>query len=134
VLRAIAAGYRRGEITALAAGCVTALIIAVTGFALLQTLWPGYALAEPTKAYSLAMYVARLSLGVAGTAGAALVTHAVARDKRRAAWWLGGLFLAVSVPVHLYEWRDYPAWYHIVYLAYLVPIAGMAPKGFARRA
>jgi hypothetical protein len=116
---------------ALAAGCGAALVIAVAGFALMHTLWPAYAQAEPTKAYTLPMYVARLGLGVLGTAGAAWVTTRVARDTGRAAWWLGGLFLAVSLPDHLYRvWDDYPAWYHFIYLAYLMPVSALTPRLF----
>jgi hypothetical protein len=116
-------------IGAMAAGCVAAVVIAVAGFQSLHALWPAYALAEPTKAYTLAMYGARLSLGVVGTAGAAWVTNAIARDNGRAAWWLGGTFLAVSLPVHLYVvWDDYPASYHFLYLSYLVPVAGLTPR------
>jgi hypothetical protein len=116
-------------ITALAAGCVAAAVIGVAGFQLLHALWPAYALAEPTKAYTFAMYVSRLSLGVIGTAGSAWVTTRISRDNGRAAWWLGGLFLAVSLPEHLYRvWDDYPAWYHFIYLAYLMPVAGLSAK------
>jgi hypothetical protein len=75
------------------------------------------------------MLAARLTVGMVCTSGAACVTTIVARDKGTASWWLGGLFLAVSLPIHLYRvWADYPAWYHILYLAYLVPIAGLTGR------
>ena len=41
-------------------------------------------------------------------------------------WVAGGLILALSIPPHLYPgsvWDDYPAWYHIVYLLSILPIA-----------
>jgi hypothetical protein len=98
----------------------------MTAVLLARRVWPEYAAAEPTKAYSLVMLISRLSAGALCTACAAVVTTMVARDRGQAAWWLGVLFLAVSLPSHLFQvWADYPAWYHVVYLSYLVPIAGL---------
>ena len=59
---------------------------------------------------------------IAATAGVATL---VAGD-RRVAWIAGGLILALSLPPHLYPgyvWEDYPAWYHLVYLLSILPIA-----------
>jgi hypothetical protein len=121
-------------IAAIAAGCGMAFVIAVVGFAMLRMLWPAYAMAVPAKTYTFSMLLSRLSLGVISTAGAALVTTLVAQGNGKAAWWLGGVFLAVSLPNHLYYvWDDYPAWYHFTYLAYLVPVAGLTPRVFRRR-
>lgn len=115
----------------LVVGCMTAVAIASAGFALLRALWPEYAAAEPTKAYSLAMLFSRLTVGVLCTAGAACVTTIVAGDNGKAAWWLGTLFLVLSLPSHLYYvWADYPVWYHFVYLFYLVPVAGLTARIF----
>jgi hypothetical protein len=110
-------------------GCVVALAIAKGGFSVLRALWPDYAAAEPEKAYTLAMLFARLGIGAVCAAGAACVTTMIAADGGKAAWWLGGLFVVISLPSHLYYvWTDYPAWYHFVYLAYLVPIAGLTGR------
>jgi hypothetical protein len=63
----------------------------------------------------------------------ACVTTVVARDQGRAAWWLGTVILLISLPNHLYfVWRDYPWWYHAVYLAYLVPVAGLSGRVLRR--
>ncbi len=113
-------------IASLLIGCIVAIAIARTGVVLGRALWPAYAAAEPHKDYTLAMLLARLAVGALSTAGAACVATIIARDDGRAAWWLGGLFLALSLPDHLYfVWADYPIWYHLVYLSYLVPIAGL---------
>jgi len=117
------------RIAGLAAGCVAAVAIALAATLAARTLWPEYAAAEPEKAYTLVMLVARLTVGALCTSGAACVTTLIARDNGKAAWWLGGIFLAISLPIHLYRvWADYPAWYHCVYLAYLVPIAGVTGR------
>lgn len=113
------------------------LVMAAIAFALVATLiarilWPGYAAAEPEKTYTVAMLWTRLAIGALCTAAAACVTTIIARDKGRAAWWLGGFFLAVSLPDHFYHigyvWADYPAWYHFIYLSYLAPIAGLTGR------
>ena len=113
-------------IASLLVGCILAILIARTGIVLARGLWPAYAAAEPHKDYSLTMLCARLAVGALSTAGAAWAATIVARDNGRAAWWLGGVFLALALPNHLFfVWNDYPAWYHFVFLAYLVPVAGL---------
>src|SRR5262245_6345357 len=108
-------------IAGLVAGCVSAVAIASVGFAVLRALWPEYAAAEPEKAYTLAMLFSRLTIGALCAAGAACVTTLIAGDDGRAAWWLGGLFVVISLPSHLhYSWAHYPVWYHLAYLLYLV--------------
>lgn len=110
----------------LAAGCVTAVVIALAATGAARSLWPEYAAAEPEKSYSLIMLVARLVVAAACTIGAACVTTIIARDIGQAAFWLGVLFLAVSLPNHLYRtWADYPVWYHLLYLSCLVPLASL---------
>src|SRR5262245_10547105 len=107
------------------AGFVTALAVAAASFTVLRAIWPAYAAAEPTKAYSLGMLWARLSIAAILTAAAGAVAALVARDGGRTAWWLGAFFFVISLPQHLYTvWNDYPAWYHAVYLLSLIPIAG----------
>ena len=98
-------------VASLVAGCVIAIAIAAAGTAVARTLWPAYAAAEPDKHYTLEMLLSRLAVGALCTAGAACVTMIVARDKGRAAWWLGALFVVISLPYHLYPgyvWNDYP--------------------------
>jgi hypothetical protein len=117
-------------IAGLGLGWATSWAILTGGFALLRAIWPGYALADPEKAYTLTMLFARLlifSSMIAATSGVATL---VAGDKR-VSWVAGGLILALSLPPHLYPgyvWDDYPAWYHIVYLLSIVPIATLAGR------
>ena len=108
------------------AGGVTAIAMALTATILARRLWPEYAAAEPSRAYSVGMLVMRLAVGALCTTGAAAVTTLVARDQGQAAWWLGAIALALSLPDHLVRvWAGYPVWYHGVYLASLVPVAGL---------
>lgn len=110
------------------------LALGAVGFFLLRTSWSAYALAEPDKAYTLAMLLSRLIVGVVSSVAAGCIATTVAKGDARAAWWLGGLLLLVSAPVHLVDvWADYPAWYHFAYLVPLMPITGfggsLASKG-----
>ncbi|MES2058192.1 MAG: hypothetical protein V4564_19810 [Pseudomonadota bacterium] len=118
----------------LVAGCITAVALALAATFVARTLWPDYAAAEPEKAYSVAMLLSRLAAGAFCTAGAACVTTIIAGDNGKAASWLGGVFLAVSLPIHLCRvWADYPVWYHLLYLSYLVPVAGLTGRVAGKR-
>ena len=118
-------------VAALAIGSLAAVVIAAICFSLMRAAWPAYVTAEPTKAYTLSMMLARLSIGVLCAAGAACVATIVAGDDGRAAWWLGAFFVVISLPDHLYYvWDDYPVWYHFVYLGYLVPVAVFSARAF----
>jgi hypothetical protein len=122
------------RIAGLVAGCVTAIAIGSAATVAARTLWPEYAAAEPEKAYTLVMLVSRLAVAALCTSAAACVTTIFAGDNGKAAWWLGGLFLAISLPIHLFRvWADYPAWYHFVYLSGLVPIAGLTGRALRSR-
>ncbi len=122
------------RVAGLALGCATSWVVLTGGFALLRASWPDYVLADPEKDYTLTMLFVRLfifSSMIAATSGVATL---VAGDKRFA-WIAGAVILALSIPPHLYPgyvWDDYPAWYHIVYLVSIVPIAGIAGRSVQR--
>jgi hypothetical protein len=120
-------------ILSLLLGCAVPVAIAFACFTAARAFWPAYVAAEPHKHYTLAMLIARLCVGAISVAVAACATTAAARDNGRAAWSLGALFLIVSIPSHVYpgySWHDYPVWYHLLYLSYLVPIAGLSARLF----
>ena len=115
-------------------GCV-GVAVAIAATLLVRRLWPAYVRAEPTKAYSVPMLLARLTVGALCMAVAAWVATRVAEDAGTAARWLGGVVFAVSLWDHLVlVWADYPGWYHLVYLSYLVPLAVVSGRLAARRA
>ncbi len=115
-------------------GCVVVIALARLGVVLARLSWPDNVIAERHKTYTLAMLIARLAVGALSVAAAACATTFVARDQGRAAWWLGTIFLLISLPNHLYfVWRGYPCRYHAVYLAYLVPIAGLSGRVVRRQ-
>ncbi len=129
--RAMTTGVQRAA--ALVAGSVTAVGVGIVAVLLARQLWPAYAAAEPTKQYSLAMLITRLLAGAVCTAGASFVATRIANDSAVIGWRVGGLFLAVSLPNHVwFVWADYPAWYHLVYLSYLMPVAGFIGSAVSR--
>lgn len=106
-------------------GWATSWVVLHGGFTLLRAAWPDYAAADPDRAYTLAMLLVRLVIFSTMIAATSAVATLAAGDKRMA-WFAGLVVLAVSIPPHLYPgtvWEEYPAWYHIVYLLSIVPIA-----------
>ncbi len=86
---------------------------------------PGYTQAEPAMSFTLGMQIARLSIaGLTSLAAGALV-HVIAPASRWAPWVTGGLLLALFVPEHIHVWRDFPVWYHLVFLSTLVPLVAL---------
>jgi hypothetical protein len=70
------------------------------------------------------MLCARLGVGVAACIAAGA---AAARVTLAASWAAGMLLLLLSLYDHvLVVWHDYPVWYHLTYLASIVPLTGLA--------
>ena len=109
------------------------------GITALKASWPAYAAAAPDRSYTLAMLVCRLVLYGSAIAATSFVAGRVAGDERLS-WFAGAVIFALSVPPHLYPgyvWDDFPVWYHLGYLASVLPIALCAgrflPPGVPRR-
>lgn len=80
---------------------------------------PGYAVAEPALAFTLAMMIARLAMAVIASLGAGAVIRTIAPSSRWAPWIMGGLTLAMFLPVHVQLWPRFPVWYHLFFLGTL---------------
>jgi hypothetical protein len=85
--------------------------------------WPAYALAEPTRDYSLVMLIVRLAVGVLATFAAGASATRVEQGAGQAALDFGIIFLLISVVWHVQIWDQYPAWYHLFWLACIVPFS-----------
>lgn len=85
--------------------------------------WPAYAAAEPKHQFTLGMMAARLGMGAAATVAAGWVTHRIAPGSRHSALGLGLLLLLFFIPVHVWLFKAFPLWYHLVFLASLVPLS-----------
>ena len=119
---------------ALVLGWITSRLVLAGAFAMLRAVWPEYADAAPERAYTLAMLLVRLVVFSAMIAATSAVATLVAGD-RRFAWVTGGLILAISIPPHALPgevWDAYPVWYHLTYLASILPIAVVAGRATPR--
>ena len=52
----------------------------------------------------------------------------------RSAWWLAGLQLVLGIGIEAASWSMTPTWYHVVFLALLVPATVLGGRLFAHRA
>lgn len=95
--------------------CVGAVMVLASAAA--KGLWPAYAAAAPTRAYSVPMLLVRLLAGALAMALGGRVGGA------GAAKGIGLAVLAVSLPWHVHIWPQYPLWYHLCWFAAIVPAA-----------
>jgi hypothetical protein len=103
------------------------MVWAITGSALILALritWPAYEAAHMAKSFTFAMQVARLTAGVAASLAAGAVAMRIAKTDDKAIWLLGLILLLLNLPIHLRDpvWSQYPGWYHLIFLGYLVPL------------
>src|SRR5579859_5708559 len=113
------------SIFAVAAGLVVWMLVAtLLNFGLRAGL-AGYAQAEPTLAFTLGMKVARLILGALASLAAGAAAGLIAPSKTGPRWVLGGIILALFIPVHIQLWAKFPVWYHLVFLGTLLPLVAM---------
>ena len=117
----------------LIAGLIAAALMLALAETALPTLWPAYAEAAPTKDYSLAMLLVRLTTGAGIVVVAAYLATTTDTGNYQSGWILGALFLAISIPIHVIEWPDFPVWYHVLYLGYLVPLGALGGWLASRR-
>ena len=110
------------SILAFIVGLVVWVLVASLLNRVLRLALEGYAAAEPQMVFTHGMMAARLALGALASLAAGAATRAVAPSSARVLWVLGGVLLAVFVPVHVQLWARFPVWYHLVFLATLIPL------------
>lgn len=106
------------------AGFLAWMAIGAGAFFVMRAAWPDYARAEPGMMFTLAMQLARLTVGVACSVGAGWLAALVAKGDSKAAWALGVLLLLMFIPIHYGLWDRFPVWYHLAFLLTLAPIVG----------
>ena len=110
------------SILAVVVGFVTWFVVATLLNLLIRALLPGYAAAEPTLEFTLAMMAARLGLAVVSSLVAGFVCSAVDRGKPGAVYACAAILLLFFLPVHYNLWHKFPVWYHLVFLVTLAPL------------
>ena len=106
-----------------AINCVVWIALCTILITPVRLMWLDYAAAEPSRNFTLAMMVMRLSIsGIASLAGGWLAGLTV-RESRVTPLAGGLLMLGMFIPVHLGIWDEYPVWYHITFLTSLPVLA-----------
>ena len=91
--------------------------------ALARALWPEYAGAAASGAFTTSMLGSRLAAGAIATTCAGATTSMISNAARPAALWLGVTLLVTSILWHYQIWDKYPVWYHLTWFASIVPAA-----------
>ncbi len=88
-----------------------------------RLVWPAYAVVEEQREFALDMLLSRLAVGAIATLAFGAVLAWVARGDKRTIYIVVALGLLLSVVDHITVWDQFPVWYHLLYLAYVVPLA-----------
>ncbi len=108
-------------IAGIAGGLIIWFIVATVVNLLFRASWPGYAEAEISMMFSLAMMAARLLLGALSSLCAGWAVAWITQGNGAAAKALGIVVTVLFVPVHYGLWNKFPVWYHAIFLASLFP-------------
>ena len=110
---------------------IRSILAVIAGFALWTALWLGgqfTLFAAPSRAveagrrFDDAMVLAQIiGYSILCSAAAGLCAALIARGSSRAPLILALILLAVGVAVEVSAWTLTPVWYHIVFLALLIP-------------
>lgn len=57
----------------------------------------------------------------------------IVRNRSRPPWIVGIVLVALFIPVHIGLWNEFPMWYHLAFLASLLPCALLGAAVAARR-
>ncbi len=104
------------------AALVTWFFVATVLNLALRASWPHYHEAETAFNFTLAMKLARLVLGAISSLGAGFVGAWIGKDRMKAAILTGIVLLGLFIPGHYLLWSKFPIWYHLTFLASLLPL------------
>jgi len=119
---------RRG-IASVLVGLVAWFCVATMVNLALRVSWPDYAAAEKLMVFTLGMQVARLLTGALASLGAGFAAVVVAKGSATPVRVLAVLLLLLFIPVHYALWDKFPVWYHLVFLASLIPVTLLGGAG-----
>jgi len=109
-------------IAGVSVGLAAWFVVATAANFALRVSWPDYAAAEKPMTFTLGMLGARLGLGVLSSLFAGLTAAWIAKESGTPVKVLAALLLLLFIPVHYGLWDRFPLWYHVVFLASLVPL------------
>ena len=88
----------------------------------------GYAAAEPSMHFSVAMMTARLVIAAVTSLLAGAVAGWIAPRSTGTPAVLGAVLLVVFIPEHVRLWPLFPVWYHLTFLLTLVPLVVLGAR------
>src|SRR5262245_3909225 len=97
------------------------IIVTVAGL-IMRAAWPAYARVADAMTFTLPMMFARLSIGAVATVAAGWVAGVITKRSTIATVLPGVLLLLAFIPQHISLWDKFPVWYHLTFLASLVPL------------
>ena len=109
-------------IASVLAGLVAWIVVATAANLVLRIAWPGYAAAEIPMTFTLGMLSARLTTGAFASIAAGIAAAWIAKGSGTPVKVLAGLLLLAFIPVHYRVWDKFPVWYHLTFLASLIPL------------
>lgn len=109
------------SILACLAGLLTWVVVVSVIDRVLRLSLPGYTAAEHSLQFTLTMKWARLLMAIVTSLAAGAVTRWISPSTRWAPWIVGGVVLAMFLPVHIAIWSKFPVWYHLTFLLTIVP-------------
>ena len=108
-------------IGAVLAGALTWVLLWVGGTMGVSAAFPAL-LPAGQRVDGVGVLTALIAYSVVLSALAGMITGRVAReDARTAGWWLAGLQLVLGIGFEASSWSLTPVWYHLIFLALLVP-------------
>ena len=123
----------RRKIAGVVCGLVAWIVVATILNWLMRLGWPGYAEAEAPMTFTLPMLLGRLAVGGLASVAAGAVLAWIAKRDGSAAIVLGIVLTVMFLPVHYQLWDKFPAWYHVVFVASLLPLALLGARAAAPR-
>ena len=124
------------NIGAILAGLVAWVVIATVLDRAIRLCWPEYDAAVPSIVFTLPMMFERLGEGAITTIAGGIINRLIARGSLWPAAVQGVVILLLFLPTHYKLWHNFPIWYHLTFLGYLIPLtvlgAALVPRRVAR--
>ena len=121
-------------IVAIVAGAITWKAVVMLATLLGKFVWPAYAAVEEQRVFDLEMLFSRLTVGAVATLAFGAVVAWVAQGDQKTIRMIILAWLLYSVVDHITVWDQFPIWYHLLYLAYVVPLALLGSRIIRRTA
>ena len=119
------------SVLACLAGLLTWVVVVRVINRMLRLSLPDYTAAEHTLQFTLAMKWARLIMAIVTSVVAGAVTTWISPQSRWTALVVGGVVLAMFLPLHIAIWSKFPVWYHLTFLLTIIPavlVGAMLPS------